>query len=417
MLNLIKPKFVALMAFAGLVLPAASFAQIAIPPLVIQHQAEREQRAAQGNPDPAMQHRAAAKDQQQQIETLKATALGDDSAAAINALHQLRNLGEPAKATFRELVGKLLAHDSAVLQSAHDLSSSTKLGELSVQISDERKEARANIDKLSHDDDSIPKAHKLYDSLKTDWEKLIGSFSQADAIGRALSRRGELVTMWKDLMPTDKQYSDDSEAKLAVRAEKAFGFTAAQLTSMPEIGQGEAPTEPVLRDLWFYRACRRIQSYNALVSTSMTTGEQENFVCVNSYREYLGILPCEIDPRLVSAARDHSQEMVKLGYFAHDSPTEGLKSPWDRIGKTGYKGGSGENIFAGSSSGQAAFNAWFDSPGHHQNMASKGSTALGVGNIGNTFTQDMGSGKRLMLQSPEDRKEAIGNFKAAPKDG
>jgi uncharacterized protein YkwD len=411
-----KPKLFGMIVSAGILLPAAaSLAQLALPPSIIQQQAKREQQQAQGIADPANEKRAAAKDQHQQIETLQATALGDDATASANALKQLRNMGEPAKSALREVVGKLLAHDSAIIQSASTLPRSSELNELSRQIADDRKEARTNIDKLSHDDDSIPKAHKFYDSLKANWEKLHGSFARADALGKALYRRGDLVTMWHDLMPADKQYSDDSEAKLAAKAERAFGFTSAQLAAIPDLGQGDAPVEPVLRDIYFYRACRRVEAYNAIVSKCMTAGEQEDFVLVNTYREYLGILPYEIDPRLVQAARDHSQEMVTMKYFAHESPVAGNKTPWDRIGKTGYKGGSGENIYMGSTSGSKAFWAWFDSPGHHQNIASKGSTAMGVGEYGIDWTQDMGAGKRLMLATPEMRREALGgSIKPAP---
>ncbi|HET6251991.1 MAG TPA: CAP domain-containing protein [Tepidisphaeraceae bacterium] len=417
MLRLIRSQFAGWCVVAGLLVPMTAYAQVLIPPSIIQRQAERDNKAAQGTPDPAAEKRAATKDQHQQIETLRTAALGDDPIAATAAVHSLRNMGEVAKPVLRDVVGKMLARDRAVIVDAHGLPSAGELRDLSDKIMVERKEARENIDKLSHDDDSIPKAHKHYDSLKAMWEKLHGAFAQADAISIALSRRGELVNMWRDLMPADKQYSDDAEAKLAARAEREFGFTPAQMASLPEIGQGDAPKEPVLRDLWLFRASRRITAYNASISKTMTAGEKQNFQFVNTYREYLGLLPYELDPRLVQAARDHSQEMITLKYFAHDSPVAANKSPWDRIKNAGYKGGSGENIAMGAGTGEKAFWMWFDSPGHHQNMASKGQTALGVGNVGVHWTQDFGSGHRLMLSSPEDRKEALGNIKSASKNG
>ena len=274
--------------------------------------------------------------------------------------------------------------------------------------------ARANIDKLAHDE-TLPLAHKHYESLKSMWEKLHGSFAQVDAITRALSRRGELLGIWKNLMPDDKQFSDDAEIKLAAKSERAFGFSATQMAALPELGQGEPPQDSVLRDLWFYRACRRIEAFNAYAQKFMTGPELENARFMNEYREYLGILPSELDPRLVESARGHSKEMVTMNYFAHESPVAANKTPWDRIRTAGYPNGSGENIAAGVGKGEQAFWMWFDSPGHHQNMARIGNTALGVGQVGVTWTQNMGSGPRLMLAPPAERKSILSHTKSLPK--
>ena len=410
-------KWIAFVVAVGGVFPLAASAQLVIPPSIIQQQAEREQKAARNSSttQPASDKTVVDKDHRQQIETLRTAALGDDPVAAIGAVRKLRGLGAAAKTALRDVVGKMLAHDRNVIQDAHGLPSAGDLRDLSDQILLERKAARVNIDKLAHGDDTIPTAHTHYDALKTMWDKLHAAFNQADSISIALSRRSELLNLWRDLMPADKQYSEAAEAKLAAKAERDFGFTPAQLSALPELGQGEAPADPVLRDLWFYRACRRIAAYNATVAKCMSTGEHENFVFVNTYREYLGILPYEIDPRLVNAARDHSQEMVTLKYFSHDSPVPANKSPWDRIRNAGYGHGSGENIAAGTNSGEKAFWMWFDSPGHHQNMAGKGSTAMGVGNAGADWTQDMGAGSRLMLASPADRAAALANVKSTAK--
>jgi hypothetical protein len=226
-----------------------------------------------------------------------------------------------------------------------------------------------------------------------------------------------LLGIWRAIMPNDRQYSDDAESRLAARAEKALGFTAAQFSSFPQLGEGGAPADAVLRDIWFYRACRQIEAYNASVQKCMSAGELLDAQFVNTYREYLGVLPFEYDARLVDAARAHSQEMIDLKYFAHESPVPANKTPWDRIRKAGYPGGSGENIAYGNGTGDGTFWQWFDSPGHHQNMASLTHTALGVGNVATHWTQDMGAGKRLMLASPEERKAALTSAKSSPKNG
>ena len=388
---------------------AGARADIVVPPSMIQKQAERDQQAA----DATGNH---PRDQHKQLEELRAAALGDDAAAVMPAIHALRSMGDPARQTLREVVRKLLARDRAVFDAVHTLPSAADLKAESDHLADERKAARVNIDKLAHDQ-TLKIAHQHYDSLKASWEKMRGAFAEADAVTAALSRRGQLLTLWRDLMPADKQYSDGSEARLIPKIEHALGFTVAQMTAIPDIGAGNAPAEPVLRDLCFYRACRRIEAYNATVQKCMSDPELENARMVNGYREYLGIFPYEFDPRLVNSARGHSKEMVELKYFAHDSPVPGNKTPWDRIRKAGYAGGSGENIAFGVGKGDEAFWMWFDSPCHHQNMASLGSTALGVGNVAVTWTQNMGSARRLMLASPEDRKAALANAKTPAKNG
>src|SRR5258705_12248299 len=47
---------------------------------------------------------------------------------------------------------------------------------------------------------------------------------------------------------------------------------------------------------------------------------------------------------------------------------------------------------------------WFDSPGHHVNMAG-GSNAIGVGRWHDHYTQNFGAGPRVMLMSEEDRSK------------
>jgi uncharacterized protein YkwD len=397
---------------------AGALAQYVVPPGMIQKQAERDQKLAPGEAagGGSTTRPAAPKGQRDQVELLKTTALGPDQPAAMSALHKLQALGDPAKLALRDVVRQLLASDRAVLAAARTLPAAGELRDISDKIAAERKDARANINKLAHDQ-TIKIAHTHYDSLKGMWEKLHGVLAQADATAKALSRRGELLAIWHEVMPADKQYSDDAEAALAAKAEKAFGFTSAQLSAIPQLGEGDAPAEPVLRDVWFYRAYRRIEAYNARAQKFMSSGELLNAQFVNAYREYLGILPYELDPRLVDAARTHTQEMVSLKYFAHESPVPANKTPWDRIKIAGYKGGSGENIAKGTSTGDGAFWMWFDSPPHHQNMASLTHTGLGVGNQGATWTQDMGAGKRMMFASPEEQKAVLGNAKPVTKNG
>jgi len=120
----------------------------------------------------------------------------------------------------------------------------------------------------------------------------------------------------------------------------------------------------------------------------------------------------------VQAARRHSKEMVDKGYFDHVSPTPSEAEFGMRTKNAGYKEGSGENIAYGGHGGEGTFWMWFDSPGHHKNMAGEGYTAIGVGRWQNRFTQNFGGAARLMLKSEEERAKAkIEGTVLAPDSG
>jgi hypothetical protein len=118
-------------------------------------------------------------------------------------------------------------------------------------------------------------------------------------------------------------------------------------------------------------------------------------------------MPLEVDTRILQSARRHSKEMADKGYFAHESPTPSEKTHALRMKNAGYAGGYSENIADGTGSGSGAFWMWFDSPPHHKNMVHAGSTGMGVGKWGSKWTQNFGTGKRLMLLSQDERARAV----------
>ncbi|MFM8386198.1 MAG: CAP domain-containing protein [Planctomycetia bacterium] len=104
-----------------------------------------------------------------------------------------------------------------------------------------------------------------------------------------------------------------------------------------------------------------------------------------------------IDDRLVTAARLHSQDMERRGFFAHEAPPnpatgEPRTSPFDRMRKAGYEGyGASENICAGAGDPTAAHVMWCHSSGHHRNILSSW-TDMGTGVSGTRWTQNFGTG-------------------------
>lgn len=112
---------------------------------------------------------------------------------------------------------------------------------------------------------------------------------------------------------------------------------------------------------------------------------------LNDFRALFALNPLRLEERLSQAAVDHSRDMASLGFFAHESPVPGKKSPGDRARKAGFQGGwSGENIFMGSASPQAAYNAWFGSDGHRFIMFASGPNLIGVGPHGKHWTMMTG---------------------------
>ncbi len=135
----------------------------------------------------------------------------------------------------------------------------------------------------------------------------------------------------------------------------------------------------------------RIMEKNRRIAQSAKVPEPERLGIedLNLMRLLVGLSALEIDPRLCNAARAHSQDMSKLGFFSHTSPIPGKATPSDRARQAGTTGG-GENIYMGSTQPKSANKGWFYSPGHHKNMFSPGYRRVGLGNSGRHWTQMFG---------------------------
>lgn len=110
----------------------------------------------------------------------------------------------------------------------------------------------------------------------------------------------------------------------------------------------------------------------------------------NRRRMILGLNPVAVDMNLVACSRDHSTDMIKHNFFAHESPVQGKTSPWDRAKNFGTSA-SGENIAAGYRDGLAVTMGWWYSPGHLKNMMGKGHKRIGVGQEQQHYTQMFGN--------------------------
>ncbi len=129
-------------------------------------------------------------------------------------------------------------------------------------------------------------------------------------------------------------------------------------------------------------------------------GEIEQCRLTNEYRLMLGRRAVIHYGLLIAASRGHCQDMSRYGFFAHESPVPGKRSPGDRMKLAGVDPrGGGENI-AVSGGPQGAFEGWRRSSGHHRNMIEKGWRYLGVGNDGRNWCQLFISGDGNLKRDP-----------------
>lgn len=106
----------------------------------------------------------------------------------------------------------------------------------------------------------------------------------------------------------------------------------------------------------------------------------------------LGGLPALVaDSRLRDVARAHSEEMLRLSYFAHDSPVSG--SPFSRLRAAGIRyGTAGENL-AYAPTVEVAHRGLMNSTEHRRNILLPEFRRVGIGVMrsgfwGRAFTQD-----------------------------
>jgi len=344
--------------------------------------------------------------QRREISALAKKALADDPEASWQAVQALGDLGEPAKPRLAGVLRQLLERGRAVVQRASRMvSDPARAAELQADLGATRAKARANI-KVLVKGKPIQLAHTYYDELDEKVALLGKVFEVRQAVRRVMVERGRILPIWRGLDVKDLRFSEANEADLAKTAEGILGLPVAEVAAIGAFGQGEPPEAgSTAWHYWHHAACRRIEAYNAGLKSLMDSAEYANVRAVNHYRELLGLLPLEVDARLLQSARRHSKEMADLGYFSHESPKADHKTFGQRARLAGYNGACAENIADGYPGGEKAFWGWFDSPGHHKNMAAAGSTAFGVGRWGRKWTQNFGRGGRLMLLDDAARRQ------------
>jgi hypothetical protein len=132
-------------------------------------------------------------------------------------------------------------------------------------------------------------------------------------------------------------------------------------------------------------------SIGILPDLAPETSEFLMYYITNAFRGTHGLPALLWNDKLADAARTHSKDMEKRGFFSHTNP-EGLE-PHERIIAAGYNAvASAENIYMDTSGVDPveAMDAWINSPSHRMNLLIKECDELGVGLSGNYVTQNFG---------------------------
>lgn len=106
--------------------------------------------------------------------------------------------------------------------------------------------------------------------------------------------------------------------------------------------------------------------------------QKQVIAIVNEERAANGLSALKENAELAKVATLKSEDMAKLNYFSHTSPTYG--SPFEMLSQFGITyTAAGENIAMGQPTPESVMNAWMNSEGHRANILNSSYTEIGVG--------------------------------------
>lgn len=119
-------------------------------------------------------------------------------------------------------------------------------------------------------------------------------------------------------------------------------------------------------------------SSSSVVSGNYAAFQNRVVELVNEQRTANGLKPLTVNTTVTKTATLKSEDMAKLNYFDHTSPTYG--SPFDMMKQYGisYRT-AGENIAKGQTSPEQVMQGWMNSEGHRKNILNSAYTQIGVG--------------------------------------
>jgi uncharacterized protein YkwD len=111
--------------------------------------------------------------------------------------------------------------------------------------------------------------------------------------------------------------------------------------------------------------------------TPATTLETQVVAQTNAARAKAGCKALTVSPALTKAARGHSSDQAKYGYFSHTGRNGSTFT--QRVKAAGYAPAVGENIAWGYADTKGVMTGWMNSPGHRKNILNCKAAKIGVG--------------------------------------
>lgn len=312
----------------------------------------------------------------QQRMTAAKRALSVGPAGAQRLLDKIEVELEPPLAKYREVCTKLAAAEYAKRSVTPE-----KLAELRAKVLDLRKEENLTKEKIVEIAD--PAMKELAALILVDRVSLL---SASPEVRRLRPQLSQLAPFW-EACQTVLLTSNTADPKAAATKEKNAAAVAPNASFESYLQQQElaallqaSPVDP---------ASLAVLTENLKDSSKMRAEELHCLTELNVTRVLLGLMAVRFDPLLLQASRDHSRDMAEKDFFAHESPVEGKKTPWDRA-KLANTTASAENIAKGQETGKEANLGWFHSPGHFKNMLGDDHRRAAIGNYQKLWTEMFG---------------------------
>ncbi|MBI4743873.1 MAG: hypothetical protein HY776_03500 [Actinobacteria bacterium] len=136
-----------------------------------------------------------------------------------------------------------------------------------------------------------------------------------------------------------------------------------------------------------------VSNINWSLAEDVLKGDEQRMLdLINQERATRNLKPLTVDPAVTIVARNHSEEMIRLEYFSHESPVSGGLELRIKNGNIKNWKFLGENL-AGAQSVEIAHSALMNSEKHKENILNPEYIHIGIGVVdggryGKMFTQN-----------------------------
>jgi uncharacterized protein YkwD len=120
----------------------------------------------------------------------------------------------------------------------------------------------------------------------------------------------------------------------------------------------------------------------APAAATLSQNDRQLFDELNRVRAAHGLAAFQVDPALQNAARAHTQDMLRRGYFSHGDFSARLR----RHGARGPRLGENLGWASGRNRARTIVRLWLQSPSHRQNVLRPGFRRIGVAGIVGRFS-------------------------------